>query len=61
MSLVSHIFFNLYIFARNTISPTFSTSKLKDMFEIIEKCTDKMTDRLLNAIKESNGRFDSKR
>ena len=50
----------LIFYVRNTISPTFSTSKLRDMFEIVDKCTDKMTDRLLAVVKEKNGRFDSK-
>ena len=45
---------------RNTISPSFSSSKLREMFQIVENCVDATVNRLQKVWKENNGRFDSK-
>ena len=45
---------------RSTLSPAFSSSKLKEMFGIFEDCTDHTVARLQKLLQEHNGRFDSK-
>ena len=45
---------------RSTLSPTFSSVKLKEMFGIIENCVDCTVLQLEKAVKEENGRFETK-
>ena len=45
---------------RNTISPSFSSAKLREMFGIIQQCVDATIIRLQNVIGQNNGRFDCK-
>nr|CAB3235838.1 cytochrome P450 CYP3-like member 3 [Phallusia mammillata] len=42
---------------RSTISPVFSTSKLKDMIGIMDRCTDKMVKNLHKISKDEDGKF----
>lgn len=45
---------------RSTLSPTFSSIKLKEMFGIVENCVDAAMLKLNKSVKENNGRFETK-
>ena len=45
---------------RNTLSPSFSSSKMKEMFGIIDGCVDATLNRLSKMLKEEDGRFEAK-
>lgn len=45
---------------RSTLSPTFSTSKLRIMLPIVQKCGEKFVERLTTIIDEKEGVFDLK-
>jgi len=49
-----------FFFLRHTLTPTFSTSKLKEMLGIVVQCSDHMVDNLLKKVTEDNGLFDTK-
>nr|CAB3235834.1 cytochrome P450 3A14 [Phallusia mammillata] len=45
---------------RHTISPMFSTSKLRSMIGVIDKCADEMVENLQSIAKDNDGVFDTK-
>nr|CAB3235800.1 cytochrome P450 CYP3-like member 2 [Phallusia mammillata] len=45
---------------RHTMSPLFSTVKLRSMMRVLDTCADVMVDNLSTSCKENNGVFDSK-
>ena len=47
-------------FSRRSLSPTFSSSKLKEMFGIVEQCSDQMVEALEKCALDCGGIFDPK-